>query len=50
MTTSSHLQQNSHIPAYPLRQNRHYQICRLLCNWESGFGFRLDIGIGVHNF
>jgi len=30
------------------RQNRKYQLYWLLCNWLSGFGFGLDIG--VHNF
>jgi len=32
----------------PMRQNRHYQIFWLMCNWVCIFGFGLDIG--VHNF
>ena len=31
-----------------MRQNRQYQLYWLMCNWMSGFGFGLDIG--VHNF
>ena len=31
-----------------MRQNRHYQILWLMCNWVGGFWFGLDIG--AHNF
>jgi len=30
---------------YLMRQNRHYQIFWLMCNWVGGFGFGLDIGV-----
>jgi len=39
--------QNSHSFCL-MRQNRQYQLYWLMCNWLSGFGFGLDIG--VHNF
>jgi len=31
-----------------MRQNRHYQIFWLMCNWVGSFGFGLDIG--AHNY
>ena len=39
--------QNSHSFRL-MRQNRQYQLYWLMCNWLSGFGFGLHIG--VHNF
>ena len=39
--------QNNHSFCH-LRQTKRYQVCRLMCNWVSGFRFGLDIG--VHYF
>jgi len=39
--------QNSHSLCL-VTQNRQYQLYWLMCNWLSGFGFGLDIG--VHHF